>query len=179
VIGRTLPEPLGTILFGGTVAGVESYATGPPLSNLIREWGRPTRRKLDDVRLVFDWLQKFHREAQVTRDPWSPAAMQRWVEEPCSRYEAAFGERPDEKRLFEAVRERARDLLGMPLPIVWAHPDLTGANIHVDGRRITVIDWSGAAPRLPLFDLLYFVMLVTCRMRGLSHRYNRAHHGQS
>jgi thiamine kinase-like enzyme len=42
---------------------------------------------------------------------------------------------------------------------VWAHPDLSPANVLIFGHEITVIDWSGATARLPLFDFLYFVML--------------------
>ncbi len=166
-MGRTLPQPLGTASWGEIVAAVESYAPGPPLSHFTNAWGRPLRRKLKDLQLVFDWISEFHRQALVSRKPWDRAALQQWVEEPVASYRSAFGMQPAEERLFGAVRQRARTLLGVPLPIVWAHPDLTGANIHVDGRQITVIDWSGATARLPLFDLLYFVMLWTCRIRGL------------
>jgi Ser/Thr protein kinase RdoA (MazF antagonist) len=159
-LARTLPRPLGTARCGDLVAGVESYAPGQSLSFLTESRGRPQRRRVEAIRLVLDWLGKFHRQAQVSRQPWDQSALERLVELPLSNYRAAFGSHPDERRLFDFIRQRAKTLIGVPLPIVWAHPDLTGANVLVQGRRITVIDWSGAIPRLPLFDLLSFVVLV-------------------
>jgi hypothetical protein len=163
----SLPQPLGIVPWGGIVAAAESCVSGAPLSQLAARWGRPMRSKLEDLRLVFDWVTEFHRQAQLSRAPWGRAALERWVEEPLAAYQAGFGVRTDEERLFSRIRRDGRSLVGVPLPIVWAHPDLTGANIHRSGRRVSVIDWSGAAPRLPYFDVLYFVLLWTCRLRGL------------
>jgi hypothetical protein len=159
-LARTLPQPLGTARCGDLVAGVESYAPGRPLSFRTEDRGRTQRRRVEAIRLVLDWLGRFHRQAQVGRPPWDSSALERLLEQPLSNYRTALGAHPDERRLFDLLRQRAKTLIGVPLPIVWAHPDLTGANVLVQGRRITVIDWSGAIPRLPLYDLLYYVMLV-------------------
>ncbi len=175
-MAQTLPQPLGTFRWGEIVAAVESYAPGPPLSNFTNTWARPLRRKLEDLRLVLDWISDFHRQAQLSREPLDRTALRELIEEPLSKYRDAFGLTSGEERLFAAVRQRARGLLGMPLPVLWAHPDLTASNIHICGRQVTVIDWSGATPRLPLFDLLYFVMLWTeavKRERGLAARLRR------
>ena len=165
-VAGSLPEPLGTVRWGEVVAALESYAPGPPLSQSLGAWGRPIRRKIMDVGPVFEWIREFQRQAQVVRKPWDREDVRQWIEEPLSSYRSAVSCGPEEDRLFAAVRLRARALIGQPLPIVWAHPDLTAANIHCQGDRVSVIDWSGAAPRLPLFDLLYFAMLWAAAMEG-------------
>ena len=166
-MAKTVPEPLGTIPWAEILAGVESYAPGPALSQSIASRGRTLRKKIEDVQRVFDWIGGFHRQAQVVSKGWDPGDLQRWIEEPLAVFRSGVEDARGYEHLFAAVRRRARALIGRPLPIVWAHPDLTGANIHLrSGNSIAVIDWSGAAPRLPLYDLLYFVMLWAAGVEG-------------
>lgn len=170
---RTVPQPLGTARWGGIVAAIESYVPGQPLSFLTNASGRSLRQKLEDFTLVSDWISEFDRQAEVSRKPWDQASLRRWVEDPVARYRSAFRVRPAEERLLAAVHQRARALLGMPLPVVWAHPDLNPANVLIFDHEISVIDWSGAAASLPLFDFLYFVMLWARELdaeRGLESR---------
>jgi hypothetical protein len=162
-VETSVPEPLGTLRWGNVVAGIEALAPGHPLSSDLNAWRRSTARQTRDLHRVADWLARFHEHAQVTTMSWDPTLVRQWVDEPLARHQSVFG-MPDE-RFCAAIRGEALSLAGSPMPFVWAHPDLTSANIHVNGGDLTVVDWSGAKPRLPLYDLLYFVVLWAAGIR--------------
>ena len=174
----TLPEPLGH--FGWTPpasfarpaasledntihVSVERYAPGPSLFATLRQW--PPRPQAHDrhLREVTQWLVQLQQQTQPRCIPWDESAVARWVEEALDEYENTFGATPPERRLFEAVRQRGRALVGGELPLVWAHYDLAPWNIHHDGHQLTVIDWEFGRRTddqrgLPLCDLLYFAL---------------------
>jgi hypothetical protein len=165
-LARTLPEPLGTLRWGQSVAGLESYVGGRPLSLRLRSWGLSRKRKLADVAAVLRWIADFQGKAQVRRERWDAAALRQWLHEPLSRYASTLGASPAEERLFDSLRTLGRELVGRPLPVVWSHPDLTPANVHLDGERVGVVDWSGTEGRLPLCDLLTFGVIAMSILRG-------------
>ncbi|PYM66274.1 MAG: hypothetical protein DMD79_03165 [Candidatus Rokuibacteriota bacterium] len=164
---RTIPEPLGMFNMGQLAVGIESYARGRSLALLSARRGTPIGRKIADLDLLVSWISEFHRQASLGRPPWNDAQRRRWVEGPLSAYTEVFGTKGGEDRLFAEVRQRAVSLMGTPLPIVWVHWDLTTWNIFRDGRDIAVIDWAGAGPGLPLFDLLYLVTRWSHAVRRL------------
>ena len=161
-----LPAPLGVLGWAGTAAALENYVPGRPLSLRLRSWRRPLTRKLDDVRAVFDWVSRFDRKTGAGSLAWDPTAVRAWVDAPIAQYRAALRATAAAESLFEAVRERGGELLGKSMPLVWSHPDLTPANVHRDGRRLGIVDWSGADARLPLSDLLSFSVIAISRLRG-------------
>jgi aminoglycoside phosphotransferase (APT) family kinase protein len=48
--------------------------------------------------------------------------------------------------------------LGVTVPIVWQHCDLTPHNVRWDGRRYSVVDWEAARPGPALCDLFYLLL---------------------
>jgi hypothetical protein len=154
---RTLPEPLGVHRAGELAVSVESYLPGIPLAASTALWASPLRRKLADLEDTAAWLAEFHRVGQLARPIWGSADLDRWVETPLTTYSEVFGTTSDERRLFAAVREQARALVGTPVPIVWQHRGLHLRNIIRAKSQINVLDWEYAEPALPLLDLIYFI----------------------
>jgi hypothetical protein len=153
----TLPEALGVYRAGGLAMSVEGYLPGAPLAASTALWASPARSKLADLEDTAAWLAEFHREGQLGRPTWGLAELARWVETPLTTYSELFGTTPAERRLFAAVREQARALVGTQVPIVWQHRGLHLHNITRAKHRINVLDWEYAEPALPLLDLVYFI----------------------
>lgn len=152
----TLPRPLRTFAWQGLQIGVESYAPGRPLSTSSGRWGRPIRRKIEDLRLASDWLESFH-ALTTQQTAWGESEIERWVVQPFDAYAAAFAVTSGEKRLFSEARRCATSLLGRSLPIVQQHKDFGDWNIFRRGADVTVIDWEVSRIGPALCDLLYFV----------------------
>jgi Phosphotransferase enzyme family len=165
----SVPEPLGTLSWRGLTVGIESCAEGRLLSATTQGWGVPLGRKIEALRLVADWMGQLHEEAPLERAVWGDATIQDWVEAPLARYAQRFGVTAAERLLFDALRARARALVGRPLPLVWTHWGLRDQNIFRQGRKLVVVDWEGGYPGPPGFDLVYFVMawyLAARRLQG-------------
>ncbi len=167
VMRQTIPEPLGVLRWGQLVIGAESCAPGRSLSTSLYIWGMPLRQKLDDLQLVASWLAEFHRQVQIKRLRWDAPELAEWIERPLIAYQQAFGITSSEQRLFCEVRQRAAALVGLSLPLIWVHWDFSERNLFRTDREITIFDWEGARPGLPLFDLLFFVTYWSYRARRL------------
>jgi len=122
---------------------------------------------MDDLDLVADWLTTFNRQAQPYQGPWDSARRLECIEQPLAAYQAAFGVTPGEDSLFDRVRRQACALVGVFLPSVWVHWGFEERNIFRDGQAIHVVDWEGASPGPPLYDLLYFITRWSYSVRGL------------
>jgi hypothetical protein len=157
----SVPAPLGLFRWGRLSAGVETYCSGRTFGVSNSRWGRPRRRKVEDLEHVLAGFTELSRRIVIRREPWSAADMSTRVEGVLQAYEAEFLTTPGERRLFDAVRTRSESLLGSSLPIVWSHPDLGPSNVLIRSNGITIIDWAKAAPGLPLLDVFYFV-LISC-----------------
>jgi hypothetical protein len=151
---ETVPRPLGSFGWGDVRIGIESCAPGQLL------WARRQRRRLsalDDLRLVCHWLTEFQRQvAPDGAEPWTAEDIANWVERPLASYIESFGATADEADLFARARACAAALQGSRLPRVWQHWGLSDQNIYRDGQHLTVVDWEGGNPGLPVFDLLSF-----------------------
>jgi hypothetical protein len=154
---RTLPEPLGVHRAGELAVSVESYLPGIPLVASTTFWASPMRSKLADLEDTATWLGEFHRVGQLASPIWGSAELARWVETPLASYSQLLGTTSGEGRLFAAVCEQARALVGTPVPIVWQHRGLHLHNILRAKSQINVLDWEYAEPALPLVDLIYFI----------------------
>jgi aminoglycoside phosphotransferase (APT) family kinase protein len=111
---------------------------------------------VENLLLVVDWMIRFHSQAQAPHAVWNEKQFQRWVRRPLERYRHAFEITAGEARLFAELGERSMALFGKAMPSVWVHWGFEMRNIFRDDTRLTVIDWEGGSPGLPLFDLLYF-----------------------
>ncbi|HZO96601.1 MAG TPA: hypothetical protein VFB42_04435, partial [Gaiellaceae bacterium] len=163
----TVPEPLGVVRSGAAVASVESFLRG---EWLYARWGRRLSRAelIEDLELTAAWLVAFQRESRLELRRWDSDEIARSLEAPLAAYEQAFGATAAEALLFARLRAQARELLGLPVPIVWQHGDFSSYNVLRSGRAIHVVDWEAAAPALPLDDLLYFVTRWLYRAHGVT-----------
>jgi aminoglycoside phosphotransferase (APT) family kinase protein len=161
----TIPEPLGAVRGTGFSAAIESFLAGEWLH---ARWQRSLRlgELVEDLELARDWLTEFHAQSRVELRPWGESEREEWVERPLAAYEETFGVTAAESALFAQTRRIARELLGLPLPIVWQHGDFSSLNVLRSGSTISVLDWESAAPGLPLEDLLYFVTRWLLRARS-------------
>jgi hypothetical protein len=160
----TVPEPLGRIRAEGLVATVESVLGG---EWLLARWSRrlSLAELIEDLELVVDWLVEFHAQSLLEVRSWSELDVESRINGPLTAYEDVFGTTEAEKQLFAQLRRQAREALGVPVPVVWQHSDFSNLNIFRNDRTIGVIDWEGAAPGLPIDDLLYFVTRWLYRTR--------------
>jgi Phosphotransferase enzyme family len=163
----TIPEPMGTFGWRDLTVAVESCAEGRLLSTSTQRWGVPLARHIDDLRTVAAWQARLHTDAVMERTLWSEALVQEWIDGPLARYELRFGVTPAEDRLFGVLRARGRDLLGLPIPLVWTHWGLRDQNIFRLRRGLVVVDWEDGGPGLPGLDLMYFVTAWSHAVRRL------------
>ena len=158
-----LPVPLGVVYAGRVAVAVETTARGRSIAASARG-SDPLRRSLDDFRSVARWLSDFHRQTEIARRPWGPDEFNRWFGPLVERWNSVFATGLAEARLFAGLRSLSRSLTGAVLPEVWTHGDLVLGNVFREGADVTVLDWAGAEPGLPLLDLLDFTL---SRMGGV------------
>lgn len=150
----SLPRPLGMSRWGNLMIGAETCARGRLLSADPRRFAfLPARRDLD---LVARWVAEFHRQTRTDASGWSELRRRDLVEDRLNEFRATFGDSPGEPELFGELRRLSRSLAEGALPTVCSHWGLTDRNIYVDRGRISVVDWEGGGPGLPLLDLVYF-----------------------
>lgn len=153
----TIPRPLRVERWEGVTVATESFSPGESLQRRACRWGRPIADKLEDLRLAAAWLAEFHRQTEVSRDPWSATTRSELVDGPVERYGAAFGVTEREAFLFGETRRYGDMLAGTPLPIVLRKPDFFGSNVIRSGRALSVVDWESPHAGPALCDLLRFV----------------------
>jgi len=158
-VRRAIPEPLGVVRRHGVVASMEGYMSGTSLLRSSGRWNVSMASKLRDLNDAAEWIAEFHRQTTHTREPWSSAAIARFVDAPFSEYGRRFGESAAEQRLFIASKRRATRLIGTAFPTVWQHNDFSIANVLRHGNELRVIDWEGGRRGPPACDLLYFATL--------------------
>lgn len=153
----TVPKPWGLHRLGDLAVGVESYLQGHLLGRSREPWAVLSARKhFEDLRAVAKWLADFHRQTQLRAGTWDEIAAD-GLEAVIGEYQRAFGTSLEESKLFTTVRALSRSLLGVPLPRVWRHCDLTPRNTCRTVQGIGVIDWEHGIEGYPLLDLLHFV----------------------
>lgn len=161
---RTIPKACATFEHGGLAVGVQGVAPGRTLWASSGDWGGPTSRKIDDLRLGVRWLADFHAQTEARRIVWDRQAIAAWIEEPLAAYRQAVAVTPAEQRLFARLLAYAETLAGTSLPLAWQHHDFAPWNIYRDGDELTIIDWEAnrswaqteAGPGL--CDVLYFAV---------------------
>jgi hypothetical protein len=151
----TIPRPIVSFKWGALAVGLETCARGRLLSSATR-W-RTRHQRLDDLRLVVDWLTSLQQQVHMEHLVWDEPARREWVTQGFTDFVRMFDARAREAELIARLGERARSLAGREIPIVWNHWGLTDRNIYRDGHHLTVVDWEAGGPGLPLLDLLYFV----------------------
>jgi aminoglycoside phosphotransferase (APT) family kinase protein len=163
---ETVPQPLAIVGHGPASAAVESFLDGEWLH---AKWARRDVGLADligDLEAVAGWLAEFHTQSRLEVREWGVSDVHRWIEEPIGAYEDALGATTAEAQLFARARKSARAAIGLRLPIVWQHSDLSSLNVLRSGSIVRVVDWEAAAPGVPLDDLLYFTTRWLDRVRS-------------
>lgn len=152
-VRHALPRPLGL----HDVDGIQVLLqTGVPGRHLVAETAsgrlRPARvaAQLD---LVLSWwlaLQGASRRLVVVDEALIAARLEALV----AAGLAALGGDPAVAGLLDRVLERARGLVGTPLPLVASHGDYWAGNVLVEAGEVCgVVDWERAAvDDLPIWD---------------------------
>lgn len=158
-----VPRPLGTFRFGNLAGGIESPATGQPLSVSSGRWGVSPIEQFVDLDVVTTWLIAFHRQTRLAPTSQGSGEFRRRFQYLARMYTSGFDATLNERRLFQHIQTRAEELAEIPLPAVWQHNDFGPWNLYRHGSDLMVIDWElGLGPGTdregpPLSDLLYFV----------------------
>ncbi len=162
-----MPRPLALVQRAGLDISAESYLPGRSLVASSGAWARSWRERSKDLQGAARWIADFHRNAEIRRGSWDRRTREEWVKKPTDDYRDAFGTEAAEDRLFSAWAAFADDLDGVSFPLVWQHRDYNVWNIFRSDTGISVIDWEGAQPGVPLCDLLHFVIHWHETVRGL------------
>jgi len=166
-LASTIPVPIATIRWNRLSIAVQSCAAGSLLSASLNQWARSLRHHKEDLGHVVRWLAEFHCHAPLKRSLWDEAAVRHWVKEPITEYIATFPVTALERQLFAALLDRAHELVGLALPMVWVHWGFTDRNLFRNEEFIVVIDWEGGSAGPPLLDLLYFLTCWNTTVRHL------------
>lgn len=156
-VRQSIPAPLGTLCIGNVIAGMESYLPGCSLLRRNGQWNASLPLQLTDFSLAVSWLIDFQQEGQLMEPEDRNQDPVNAVESLLATFTELFGVTELEERLFARMRQRARSLSHLKLPLVYVHRDYNVWNLYRDGHRLNVIDWEGGKPGLPLTDLLHFV----------------------
>jgi hypothetical protein len=158
IMAASIPEPLGQFEWSGLTVGIESYLAGRSFDRAAPLLGVPLAKNVTDLERVTEWLCRFHRQVSFGRPIWggSEWALDEWIEKPLRVLETAFPLDRHVEHLFGGMRQRARELSGIPLPFVLSNWSLSLGNVIRRGEGIGVYDWETVSLGLPLADLVYF-----------------------
>ncbi len=151
----TLPAPARAGRWRGLAVSVERSVAGRSVYAACAGGGREA---IAALRGATTWLASFHLRSVLAQTILDGRRIDRLLERPVARYAAVFGCTDDERRLFERARQWAEGAAGCIFPVVWQHRDFGPWNVHVEGKRVAVIDWEVARPGPPLCDLFYFTL---------------------
>jgi aminoglycoside phosphotransferase (APT) family kinase protein len=154
------PRPLALERIGTRLVLVTTPVPGQPMRTAYYAPGHVTSRPRveADFAAATGWLSALHRETAFAAPPFGEAAQDLWVERVIERYRGHIGWDDVEEDLFGRVRRSARDLRGLPIPLVVSHGDYAIGNIMVrSGRVAGLIDWErGDLARPPFRDIYKF-----------------------
>ncbi|MEA2557583.1 MAG: hypothetical protein QOG88_1121 [Actinomycetota bacterium] len=156
--GLGLPRPLAFGEVGGRLVLAETVVTGAPLTTRYYQRGHVTEPgAVDaDLEMVATWLRRFRADSNAGTVPLDASTFDEWVASVFLRFADTFGWGPELEDLLRDVRERARELMGCPIPVGGSHGDLAIANVLVDGDHVSgVVDWELGAIGAPPFADIY------------------------
>jgi Phosphotransferase enzyme family len=155
----SIPKPLAVWHSHGSVTTAESFLPGKWLRARLTRRGLKLGEAIDDLDLATAWIAQLHARFPLGARLWSAEEEQTYVDLPMKTYGREFGTTEAESLLFAQLEGLSRELLGMPLPIVWQHGDFSNLNTLRSGERLHVVDWEQAAPGIPLDDVVHFTRL--------------------
>ena len=152
---RAIPEPLGIVRFGRTVAACERFMPGASLATRAMDAAISLDEKIADVRLAAGWLARFHRETEVRR-----AAIREirsnLVDDPLESYHRELGT-PADGPLRVRLAAIAESLGDQQLAIATQHRDFAAWNVLRSRDGLAVVDWEGAREGFGALDAVHLV----------------------
>jgi hypothetical protein len=163
--GAAIPQPLQRLGVGDQQILMQSALAGSPAVARLMTSHRSLVSLLD--RLV-EWLARWQ-AATREEQPLSREQLQRWWLLPAAQLAPRWVGATKYQRWLE---DQITPLLGMPMPMVAAHNDLTMWNVLVDNKgELGVVDWEAAQPHsLPLTDFFYAVTDAVAATSGYRSR---------
>jgi hypothetical protein len=154
-LATAIPEPLGTVRMGGTVAACERFMPGTSIAARAMDPRQSLDDKIADLDRAMAWLSRFHRATEVRRVTVRESH-DALVAAPVEWYEREIGAL-EESALFSAVRSRALALGDRTIAISRQHRDFAAWNVLRARDQIAVVDWEGAREGFGAFDAVHFV----------------------
>ena len=152
---RAIPEPLGIVRFGRTVAACERFMPGASLATRAMDAAVSLDEKISDVRLAAAWLARFHQRTEVRR-----ATVQEirnsLVDDPLEAYHRELGT-PADRPLRVRLATIADSLGTQHLAIATQHRDFAAWNVLRSGDALAVVDWEGAREGCGALDAVHLV----------------------
>lgn len=155
-LAAAIPEPLGIVTLGRTIAACERFAPGMTVAARAADPTVSLGDKAGDLRLAVDWIARFHRATEtrraVVRDSIGPLAS-----EMCSAYERRH-RASDAATLCARLRDLAASLGSEAVAFAMHHRDFAVWNLVRSDAGLTVIDWEGAGEGIAAFDVVHLAM---------------------
>lgn len=155
-----MPEPLAIERIGGRLVLFLSAVPGEPMTTRYYSSGHVSDPRLvdRDFALAGSWLARFQTETRGASVRSDGAEFDRLADPIIERYRREIGWTSWERRLFDVVWRRAKDLRDRRFPLVAVHGDYWMGNILVQGGALGgVVDWERAeSTGLPFFDIYKF-----------------------
>jgi hypothetical protein len=152
---RAIPEPLGMVRLGRTVAVCEQFMPGASLAARAMDAAVSLDDKIGDVRLAAAWLARFHRETEVRRATIVECRTT-LVDGPLEAYRHELGT-PEDRPLRTRLATIA-DMLGdQQLAFATQHRDFAAWNVLRSGDDLAIVDWEGAREGFAALDAVHLV----------------------
>jgi len=152
---RAIPEPLGIVRFGRTVAACERFMPGASLATRAMDAAVSLDEKIADVRLAAAWLARFHRRTELRRATVREIRNS-LVDDPLEAYQRELGT-PADRPLRVRLATLADSLGRQQLAIATQHRDFAAWNVLRSGDALAVVDWEGAREGCGALDAVHLV----------------------
>ena len=152
---RAIPEPLGTVRLGRTVAACERFMAGASLATRAMDAAVSLDEKIADLHLAAAWLARFHRATEVRRATVRDLRSS-LVDEPLESYQRELGT-PADRPLRARLAAIAESLGDQKVAIATQHRDFAAWNVLRSGDDLAVVDWEGARDGFGALDAVHLV----------------------
>lgn len=154
------PRPFALERVGGRLVLLESPVAGTPMTVGYYTPGHTSDRDrvAADFAAAFGWLRSFQQRMSGGSVVVDAPAIDEIIGPVARRYRASIGWSTAEAELFDAVRDRANELIGTRLPLCARHGDFWMGNLLVSGESVVgVVDWElGVSAGYPFGDVYKF-----------------------
>ncbi|HEX5075754.1 MAG TPA: phosphotransferase [Gemmatimonadaceae bacterium] len=152
---RAIPEPLGAVRLGRTMASCERFMAGASLATRAMDSAISLDAKSEDVRLAAMWLARFHRATEVRRATIRDLRRS-LVDDLLESYYRELGT-PADNALRLRLAAVAESLGARQVAVAMQHRDFAAWNVLRSGNELAVVDWEGARDGFAALDAVHLV----------------------